>query len=99
MQNQKAIAYASRQLKVHEWNYLYGVKFEVFTDHDSLQHLFIQKDLNLIQQRWIVLLKYYDVTIQYQPGKANVVADNLSQKAASIGSLACLSVFKRPLNK
>ncbi|WMV46160.1 hypothetical protein MTR67_039545 [Solanum verrucosum] len=45
------------------------------------------------------LLKDYDVTIQYHPSKANVVADALSRKTVSMGSLACLSVIKRPLAK
>ena len=45
------------------------------------------------------LLKYYDVTIQYHPIKANVVAYTLSQKVVSMGSLSCLSVTKRPLAK
>ena len=44
------------------------------------------------------LLKNYDVTIQYHPGKANVVADTLSQKAANM-SLAYLSVSKWLLAK
>ncbi|WMV08997.1 hypothetical protein MTR67_002382 [Solanum verrucosum] len=60
------------------WHYLYGVKCEGFTDHYSLQHVFTQKDLNLRHRRWMELLKDYDVTIQYHPGKANVVADALS---------------------
>ncbi|WMV55149.1 hypothetical protein MTR67_048534 [Solanum verrucosum] len=30
-------------------HYLYGVKYEVFTDHSSLQHVFTQNDLNLRQ--------------------------------------------------
>ena len=42
------------------------------------------------------LLKDYDVTIQY-PGKANVVADALSRKAVSMGSLSFLRVSRRPL--
>ena len=43
------------------------------------------------------LLKDYDITILYHPGKANVVADALSRKAGSMGSLAHLQVSKRPL--
>ncbi|WMV59254.1 hypothetical protein MTR67_052639 [Solanum verrucosum] len=80
-------------------HYLYGVKCEVFIDHRCLQYVFTQNDLNLRQRRWMELLKDYDVTIQYHPGKANVVADALSRKAVSMCSLDCLSVTKRPLAK
>ena len=81
-----------------QWrHYLYGVKCEVYTDHRSLQYVFTQKDLNLRQRRWMELLKDYDITILYHPGKANVVADALSQKAGSMGSLAHLQVSRRPL--
>ena len=45
------------------------------------------------------LLKVYDMTIQYHPGKANVVVDALSRKAVSMGILTYLSVSKRPLAK
>nr|XP_027109267.1 uncharacterized protein LOC113729140 [Coffea arabica] len=56
-------------------HYLYGVTFEVFTDHKSLKYLFSQKELNLRQRRWVEFLKDYDSSINYHPGKANVVAD------------------------
>ena len=48
-------------------------------------------------QRWLDLLKDYDMTILYHPGKANVVADALSRKAVSMGSLAMLQVDESPL--
>ena len=81
-----------------QWrHYLYGVKCEVYTDHRSLQSVFTQRDLNLRQGRWMELLKDYDVTILYHPGKVNVVVDALSRKAGSMGSLAHLQVSRRPL--
>ena len=43
------------------------------------------------------LLKDYDITILYHPGNANVVADALSRKTGSMGSLAHLQVSRRPL--
>ena len=71
-------------------HHLYGETFQVFTDHKSLKYLMTQKELNMRQRRWMELLKDYDCTIEYHPGKANVVADALSRKAGS--SLARLRV-------
>ena len=81
-----AVVFALKQWR----HYLYGVKCEVYTDHRSLKYVFTQKDLNLRQRRWMELLKDYDITILYHPGKTNVVADALSRKAGSMGSLAHL---------
>ncbi|GKD54490.1 putative reverse transcriptase domain-containing protein [Tanacetum coccineum] len=67
MQREKVIAYASRQLKIHENNYLYGTKCTVFTDHKSLQHILDQKELNMRQCRWLELLSDYDCEIRYHP--------------------------------
>ena len=43
------------------------------------------------------LLKDYEITILYHPRKANIVADALSRKAGSMGSLAHSQVSRRPL--
>ena len=54
--------------------------FEAFTDHKSLKYLFSQNELNLRQRRWVKFLQDYDFTVNYHPGKANVVANELSRK-------------------
>ncbi|XP_071928113.1 uncharacterized protein [Coffea arabica] len=66
-------------------HYLYGVTFEVYTDHKSLKYLFSQKELNLRQRQWVEFLEDYDCTINYHPGKANVVADALSRQVQVAG--------------
>ena len=78
-------------------HYLYGVTYEIYTDHKSLKYIFQQRDFNLRQRRWMQLLKDYDCSILYHPGKANVVADALNRKSA--GSLAHISIERRPIIK
>jgi hypothetical protein len=62
-------------------HFLHGAKCELYTDHKSLKYFFTQKELNMRQQRWLELIKDYDLTINYTPEKANVVADALSRKS------------------
>ena len=68
-------------------HYLYGSRFEVFSDHKGLQYLFDQKELNMRQRRWLELLKDYDFELSYHPGKANVVVDALSRKTLHMSAL------------
>jgi ribonuclease HI len=60
-------------------HYLMAKRCEIYTDHKSLKYIFTQSNLNLRQRRWLELIKDYDLRINYHPGKANVVADALSQ--------------------
>jgi hypothetical protein len=61
-------------------HYIIGKICEVYSDHKSLKYIFTQPDLNLRQQRWLELIKDYDLGINYHPGKANVMADALSRR-------------------
>ena len=63
--------------------------FEVYSYHKSLKYIFIQRDLNMRQRRWMEFLDDYDFTLHYHSGKANVVADALSRK--SRGALASIA--------
>lgn len=63
--------------------------------HKNLKYLFTQKELDLRQQRWLELLKDYDLTILYHPSKANVVVDALSRK--SLENLVALITIQQQL--
>ena len=51
------------------------------------EYIFTQKELNMRQRRWLELIKDYDLSVQYHPGKANVVEDALSRKACSLNAM------------
>ncbi|WVZ52937.1 hypothetical protein U9M48_003936 [Paspalum notatum var. saurae] len=94
MQEGKVVAYTSPNYPTHDlelavvvhalkiWrHYLLGNTCNIYTDHKSLKYIFTQPELNMRQQRWLELIKDYDLEIHYHPGKANVVADALSHRA------------------
>ena len=68
-------------------NYLYGVTFEVFSDHKSLRYLFNERELNMRQRQWMEFLKDYDFKLKYHHGKVNVVADALSMKSLHVSTM------------
>ena len=78
-------------------HYLYRIHVDLFTDHKSLQYVFIKKYLNLHQRRWLELLKDYDMSVLYHPGKENVVTDSFSR--VSMGSVTHVVDDKNELVK
>ena len=76
---------------------MYVVHVDVFTDHESLQYMLTQRELNLRQQRWLELLKHYDVNVHYILGKSNIVVDDFSRM--SMGSTAKVEDGKKVLVK
>lgn len=68
-------------------HYLFGSRFEVFSDHKSLKYLFDKKELNMRQRRWLEFLKDFYFGLNYHPGKANIVADALSRKSLHMSML------------
>jgi hypothetical protein len=70
------------------WNpCLLGKRFQIKTDHQSLNYFLEQWPSSPEQQKWVTKLFGYVYEIIYKKGKENVVADVLSQKYEDEGSL------------
>lgn len=61
-------------------HYLEGSRSVCITDHASLRHVLTQPTLSRRQARWMEFMARFDFTIEYAPGKDNVVADALSRR-------------------
>jgi len=59
--------------------FLYGVPFEILSDHKPLVWLNNIKEPNMKLQRWRIKLSEYNFKINYLEGKLNYVADALSR--------------------
>ena len=71
-------------LAVQHWQpYLLGRKFVIRTDQQSLKHLLEQRISTPAQQKWLYKLLGFDYSIEYKPGRDNVVADTLSRQFAT----------------
>nr|KYP68328.1 Retrotransposable element Tf2 [Cajanus cajan] len=81
---QVASAYAREMYAITEsikkWRqYLIGHHFRIFTDQQSLRHMFSQVFQTPDQQKWAAKLQGFSYEILYKPGKQNRVADALSR--------------------
>ena len=62
--------------RFHE--YLYGGKFNVYTDNNPLTYILTSAKLDAGGQRWVASLASYDFGLFYKTGKMNMDADALS---------------------
>ena len=75
-------------------HYVLGAQFVVKTDNVATTYFQSQKKLTAKQARWQDFLAKFNFMFEYKPGKANVVADALSRKAAlaAVMSSSCSSI-------
>ena len=59
--------------------YLYGGKFDVYTDNNPLTYTLSSAKLDACGQRWVASLVNYDFRLFYKSGKTNMEADALSR--------------------
>ena len=62
-------------------HFLYGCRFDVFTDHKALVSLLRSRVLNRRLHGWVLQLLQFDFKISYRPGAENADADALSRQA------------------
>ncbi|GMG18058.1 unnamed protein product [Phytophthora fragariaefolia] len=72
-----AMKYALVKFRAH----LLGQKpFVIYTDHASLRTATSSPHLSLRMARWLSFFAEYNFTVEYKPGKQNVLADALSRR-------------------
>ena len=70
----------------------------MLTDHEPLEHIFTQRDLNKRQCRWVEKLADTSIEIAYRPGKEATVADALSRRPQTVAeavTVAAQTTFAR----
>ncbi|WVZ70681.1 hypothetical protein U9M48_019324 [Paspalum notatum var. saurae] len=68
------------KLPAYERELIGLVKAVLRTDHWSLKFILDQRLTTIPQHTWVSKLFGYDLTVEYKPGKQNVVADALSRR-------------------
>ncbi|GMF44027.1 unnamed protein product [Phytophthora fragariaefolia] len=87
-----AMKYALVKFRVH----LLGEKpFVIYTDHASLRTATSPPHLSQRMARWLSFFAEYNFTVEYKPGKQNVLADALSRRPDY--ELAHMAYLESPL--
>ena len=86
-----AIKWAVRKFRC----YLYGVQFEVYTDHKPLVHMKSSQNPSDRMLKWILELEEYNATYFYRPGNLNIQADVLSRAEERVEDESPLTWYPR----
>lgn len=85
-------------MAVKHWRpYLWGRAFIIRSDHYSLKYILDQRLSTIPQHQWVSKLLGYDFSVEYKPGKQNIVADALSHRDATEPFLMALSEITFPI--
>jgi hypothetical protein len=70
---------------LRKWrHYLMGKRFELRIDHNGLQYLFDQPNLNVRKSIWLEFLSEYNFDIKHMKGKENKLVDALSRRVPEL---------------
>ena len=78
---------------------LYGVKFQVVTDHQPLKAIFTSSNLSPRLTRWLSRIEMFDPEIVYKEGKKHGNADGLSRMAVDETNDEYENIPATPINR
>ena len=73
------------------FNYLYGARFDVYTDNNPLTYILTTAKLDATGHRWLADLSTFNFSINYVAGRNNVDADSLSRLPQDSVQVICHS--------
>jgi len=77
---------------VRHWPpYLWGRAFIVRMDHQPLKFILDQRLATIPQHHWVSKLLGFDFSVEYKPGRTNVVADAVSRRDAEMVAVHAIS--------
>jgi transposase InsO family protein len=83
---------------VRHWRpYLWGRHFSVRTDHYSLKFVLDQRMSTVPQHQWISKLFGFDFSVEYRPGRLNIVVDAMSRRDTE-GAVEDATIAARPIS-